>query len=153
NVKLRLTKHRGLEDSAWIIRHFCTMGHSVPDSMWKVTGLGIATSPEGENKGHYPILDNFIEICEDSMLIHHGEMMAIILHKFVSSTEASEYVRMLRDLFQYSGTILHSYFREFRMALFGHKFCRGDLIVNRSIPFHNPDGCSFTKPFFFPHDI
>ncbi|CAN5972234.1 unnamed protein product [Sphagnum jensenii] len=98
----------------------------------KVIGLGIATSPKGENKGHYPILDDFIEICEDSMLIHHGEMMAIILHEFVPSTKALEHVRTLGDLFRYDGTILHSCSRESRMALFRHKFCRGDLIVDRS---------------------
>jgi hypothetical protein len=107
-------------------------------------------SHEGENKGHYPILDDFIEICEDSMLIHHGEMMAIILHEFVSSTEASEHVRTLGDLFRYGGTILRFCFRESRMALFGHRFCQGDLTVDMSIPLHGPDGCSFTKPFFFP---
>jgi len=149
NVKLCLTKHWGLEDNAWIIRHFRVVGHSVLDSIQKVIGLEIATSPEGENKGHYPILDNFIKICEDSMLIHHWEMMAIILHEIVPSTEASEHVRTLGDLFRYDGTILRSCFRESRMALFEHKFCRGDLIVNKSIPFHSPDGCSFTKPFFF----
>jgi hypothetical protein len=149
NVKLHLTKHWGLEDNAWIIRHFRATGHSVPDSVRKVIGLGIATSLEGENKGHYPILDDFIEICENSMLIHHGEMMAIILHKFVSSTKALEHVRMLGDFFWYGGTILHFCSRESRMVLFGHMFCRGDLTVDKSIPFHSPDGCSFTKPFFF----
>jgi len=120
--------------------------------VWKVIGFGIATSHEGENKGHYPILDDFIEIYEHSMLIHHGEMMAIILHEFVSSTETSEHVRALGNFFRYGGTILRFCSRESRMVLFGHKFCRGDLIVDKSIPFHSPDGCSFTKPFFFFHD-
>ncbi|CAK9195908.1 unnamed protein product [Sphagnum troendelagicum] len=89
----------------------------------------MATSPEGENKGRYPILDDFIEICEDSMLIHQGEMMAIILHQFVPSTETSEHVQTLGNFFRYGDTILRSCSRESRMALFGHKFCRGDLTV------------------------
>jgi hypothetical protein len=39
------------------------------------------------------------------------------------------------------------------MSLFGHMFCWGDLTINRLVPFHSRDGCSFIKPFFFPHDI
>jgi hypothetical protein len=89
----------------------------------------IATSSAEENKGHYPNLDDFQEIYEDSMLIHNGEMMAIILHAFVPSTEASKHVQMLGDLFRYGGTC----FLESRMALFGHRFCRGDLAVDRSV--------------------
>jgi len=80
-------------------------------------------------------------------------MIAIILHKFVSSTKTSEHVQTLGDFFQYGGTILCSCSRESRMALFGHMFYRGDLTVDRSVPFHSPNGCSFIKPFFFPHDI
>jgi len=41
--------------------------------MRKVIGLGMAMSLEGKNKGHYPILDDFIKICEDFMLIHRGK--------------------------------------------------------------------------------
>jgi hypothetical protein len=33
------------------------------------------------------ILDDFHEVLEDCMLIHHWEMLVIILNKFVSSTE------------------------------------------------------------------
>jgi hypothetical protein len=73
------------------------------------------------------------------MLIHHGEMVAILLHGFVVSTEASEHVQTLGYLFQYGGTISRSCSREFRMALFGHRFCRGDLTVDRSAPFHCPN--------------
>jgi hypothetical protein len=76
-------------------------------------------------------------------------MIAIILHEFVSSTKASEHVQTLGDFFRYGGTILRSCSRESRMALFGHMFCRGDLIVDRSVPFHSPNGCSFIKSFFF----
>lgn len=152
NTKLRLTKHWGLDDSAWIIRHFRATRHSVFNSVRKVIGLGIATSPEGQNKGQYLILDDFKEIHENSMLIHHGEMMAIILHEFVPSTEVSEHVRTLGNFFRYGNTILCSYSRESRMALFGHMFYRDNLTVDRSVPFHSPDGCLFTKPFFFPHD-
>ncbi|CAM6073244.1 unnamed protein product [Sphagnum tenellum] len=110
NVKLRLTKHWGLEDNAWIIRHFPAVGCNVFNSVRKVIGLEITMSHEGENKGHYPILDDFIEIYEDSMLIHHREMMAIILHKFALSTETSKHVRTLGEFFRYDGTILCSYF-------------------------------------------
>jgi hypothetical protein len=81
--------------------------------MHEVIGMGIATSSPEENKGHYPNLDNFQEIYEDSMLIHNGEMMAIILHAFVPSTEASEHVQTLGDLFRYDGTCS----LESRMAL------------------------------------
>jgi hypothetical protein len=83
----------------------------------------MATSHEGENKGHYLILDDFIEICEDSMLIHPGEMIAIILHEFVVSTEALGHVQTLGNLFRYGGTIIRSCSRESRMSLFGHMFC------------------------------
>ncbi len=55
NVKLRLTKNWGFEDNVWIFGHFRVTGHNVPDSVRKVIGLGMATSPEGENKGrHHP---------------------------------------------------------------------------------------------------
>jgi len=83
----------------------------------------------GGKQGMLSILDDFIEICEDFMLIHKGEMMAIILHQFVSSMKTSEHVQTLGDLFRYSGTILRSCFRESQMALFEHWFCWGDLIV------------------------
>jgi hypothetical protein len=99
NTKLNFTKHWGVDESASIIRHFRAVGHSVPDSVRKVIGLGIPTSSQEKNKGHYPNLNDFQEIYEDSMLIHNGEMMAIILHGFVSSIEASEHVRTLGFFF------------------------------------------------------
>ncbi len=92
NTKLSFTKHWGAEESASTIRHFRAAGHSVPNSVRKVIGMSIATSSTEENKGHYPNFDDFQEIYEDSMLIHNGEMMAIILHAFVPSTKASEHV-------------------------------------------------------------
>jgi hypothetical protein len=92
NTKLSFTKHWGAEESASIIQHFRAAGHSVLDSVRKVIGMGILTSSPEENKGHYPNLDDFQEIYEDSMLIHNGEMVTIILHAFVPSTEASEHV-------------------------------------------------------------
>jgi len=70
--------------------------------------MGIPTSSPEENKGHYPNLEDFQEICEDSMLIHNGEMVAIILHAFVPSIEASEHVQTLGDLFRYGDTMLHT---------------------------------------------
>jgi hypothetical protein len=70
----------------------------------EVIGIGIVTSSLEENKGHYPNLDDFQEIYKDSMLIHNREMMVIILHAFIPSTEASEHVQMLRDLCRYGGT-------------------------------------------------
>ncbi len=70
--------------------------------------MGIPTSSLEENKGHYPNLEDFQEICEDSMLIHNGEMVAIILHAFVPSIEASEHVQTLGDLFRYGGTMLRT---------------------------------------------
>jgi hypothetical protein len=95
--------------------------------------MGMATSSPEENKGHYPNLDDFQEIYRDSMLIHNGEMMAIILHAFVPSTEASEHVQTLGDLFRYGGTMLCTCSPESRMALFGHMFCYGDLTVDKSV--------------------
>jgi hypothetical protein len=95
--------------------------------------MGIPTSSPNENKGHYPNLKDFQEICEDSMLIHNGEMVAIILHAFVSSIEASEHVQTLGDFFRYGGTMLHTCSPESRMAFFGHRFCRGDLTLDRSV--------------------
>jgi hypothetical protein len=147
NTKLRFTKHWGAQESACIIRHFRAAGHNVPDSMCKVIGMGIPTSSLEENKGHYPNLEDFQEICEDSMLIHNGEMVAIILHAFVPSTEAAEHVQTLGDLFRYGGTMLRTYSPESRMALFGHRFCRGDLIMDRSV-LCNQDGCGFRNSFF-----
>ncbi|CAK9255200.1 unnamed protein product [Sphagnum jensenii] len=132
NTKLSFTKHWGVDKSASIIRHFCAVGHSVPDSVRKVIGLGIPTSSQEKNKGHYLNLDDFQEVYEDSMLIHHGEMMALILHGFVPSSEAPEHVRMLGDLFQYGGTMLRTCSPESRMALFGHRFCCGDLTMDMS---------------------
>jgi hypothetical protein len=123
----------------------------MPDSLRKVIGLGIATSHERQKKGNYSILDEFQEIHEDSMLIHHGEMIAIILHELVLPTEVLEHVRTLGDLFRYNGTIFRSSSQEFRMALFKHKFCHGNRIVEKLVPFPDPDfvhGCSFRKPFF-----
>jgi hypothetical protein len=113
--------------------------------------MGIPTSSPEENKGHYLNLEDFQEICEDSMLIHNGEMVAIILHAFVPSIEASEHVQTLGDLFRYGGTMLHTCSPESQMALFGHKFCRGDLTMDRSV-LCNQDGCSlkiFCFTFFF----
>jgi hypothetical protein len=43
----------------------------------------------GQNKGRYPILDDFKEIHEDSILIHREEMMVIIFHEFLKPTKAS----------------------------------------------------------------
>jgi len=109
--------------------------------------MGILTSSPEENKGHYPNLKDFQEICEDSMLIHNGEMVAIILHAFVPSIEALEHVQTLGDFFRYGGTMLCTCSPESQMALFGHKFCRGDLTVDRSV-FCNQDGCSFRNFYF-----
>jgi hypothetical protein len=132
-TKLSFTKHWGTKESVSIIRQFRVAGHSVPDSVRKVIGMSIPTSSPEENKGHYPNLEDFQEICENSMSIHNGEMMAIILHAFVPSIEASEHVQTLGDLFRYSGTMLRTCSSESRMALFGHKFCRGDFTVDRSV--------------------
>jgi hypothetical protein len=110
----------------------------------KVIGLGHATSHEGQNKGRYPNLHHFKEIREDCMLIHHGEMVAILLHGFIALIETLEHVDTLRDLFQYGGTISRSCSQKSKMALFGNRFCPGDLIVDRSAPFHRPNsayGC------------
>jgi hypothetical protein len=74
-------------------------------------------------------------------------MMAIILHAFVSLTEASEHVQTLGDLFWYGGTMLRTCSSESRMALFGHRFYRGNVTVNRSI-LCNQDGCSFRNYYF-----
>jgi hypothetical protein len=101
NIKLHSTKYWGLGESAWIIRHFCNEGHSVPDSVRQVIGLGHATSHEGQNKGTYPNLCDFRELREDCMLIHHGEMVAILLHGFIPSTKASEHLQTLGYLFRY----------------------------------------------------
>jgi hypothetical protein len=109
--------------------------------------MGIPTSSPEENKGHYPNLEDFQEICEDSMLIHNGEMVAIILHAFVPSIEASEHVQTLGDLFRYGGTMLRTCSPESQMALFGHRFCRGDLTMDRSV-LSNQDGCSFINFYF-----
>jgi hypothetical protein len=109
--------------------------------------MGIPASSPEENKGHYSNLEDFQEICEDSMLIHNGEMVAIILHAFVPSIEASKHVQTLGDLFRYGGTMLRTCSPESQMALFGHRFCRGDLTVDRSV-LYNQDGCSFRKILF-----
>ncbi len=69
------------------------------------------------------------------MLIHHGEMVAIILHKFVAMTEVSKHVQTLGSFFQHNGI----YFWEIRMSLFGHKVYRKDFIVDRLIPLNNPN--------------
>jgi len=87
------------------------------------------------------------------MLIHNGEMVAIILHAFVSLIEASKHVQTLGDLFRYGGTMFHTCSLESQMALFGHRFCRGNLTVDRSV-LCNQDGCSFRNFYFilfFPH--
>jgi hypothetical protein len=42
NTKLSFTKHWGAEESASIIRHFRAAGHSVPDLVREVIGMGIA---------------------------------------------------------------------------------------------------------------
>jgi hypothetical protein len=62
-------------------------------------------SHKGQNKGRFPNLHDLKKIREDCMLIHHGEMVAILLHGFVASTKASEHVETLGDLFRYGGTI------------------------------------------------
>jgi hypothetical protein len=49
-------------------------------------------SHQGQNKENYIIFNDFHEVLEDSMLIQHGEMVTIILHKFVAMTEASKHV-------------------------------------------------------------
>lgn len=152
NTELGSTKHWGLDNNSWIIRHFRAGGHSIPEFVRKVIGLGIPTSSKAQNKGIYPLLDGFREIRKDSMLIHNGDMIAIILHGFVPPGEVSEHVRTLGDLFRYGGTIVRSCFRESKMVLFGHRFCRGDLTVDRWVPFPGPNfafGCSLTKPPFF----
>ncbi len=154
NIKLHFTKYWGFDESAWIIRHFRNEGHSVPDFVQQVIGLGHATSHEGQNKETYPNLHDFRELHEDCMLIHHGKMVAILLHGFVASTEASEHVQTLGYLFRYGGTISESCSRESRMALFGHKFCHGDFTVDRSAPFHCPNsayGC-YNLNNLFSHD-
>ncbi len=135
NTESGSTKHWGLDESSWIIGHFCAGGHSIPESVRKVIGVGIQTSSKAQNKGIYPLLDDFREIHEDSMLIHKGDMIAVILHGFVPPAEASEHVRTLGDLFRYGGTIVRSCSRESKMVLFGHMFCRGDLTVDRWVPF------------------
>jgi hypothetical protein len=88
----------------------------------KVIGLGHATPHEGRNKGRYPNLHDLKKIREDCMLIHHGEMVAILLLGFIASTETSEHVDTLGDLFRYGGTISRSCSRESRMVLFGTNF-------------------------------
>jgi hypothetical protein len=118
---------------------FCSEGHSVPGSVRPVIGLGHTISNEGQNKGTYPNLRDFKELSEDCMLIYHGEMVAILLHGFVPSTEASEHLQTLGYLFRHGGTISRSCSREFRMAMFGHRFCRFDLTMDRSAPFHCPN--------------
>jgi hypothetical protein len=152
--KLHSTKYWGLRESAWIIRHFRNEGHSVPDSVCQVIRLGHATSHEGQNKGTYPNLRDFRELREDCMLIHHGEMVAILLHRFVPSTKASEHLQTLGYLFRYGGTISRSCSRESRMALFGHKFCRFNLTVDRSAPFHCPNSvyACYNLNNLFSHD-
>jgi len=67
--------------------------------MQKKIGIGIVMSHQGQNKENYPIFNDFHEILEDSMLIHHGEMVAIILHKFVVMMKASKHVQTLGGLF------------------------------------------------------
>jgi hypothetical protein len=97
---------------------------------------------------------DFRELCEDCMLIHHGEMVAILLHGFVPSTKALEHLQTLGYLFRYGSTISRSCFRESRMALFGHKFCRFDITVDRSAPFHCPNSvyACYNLNNFFSHD-
>ncbi len=154
NVKLHFTKYWSLSESAWIIWHFRNEGHNGPDSMRQVIGLGHVTSHKGQNKGMYHNLHDFRELREDYMLIHHGEMVAILLHRFIPLTEASEHVQTLGYLFQYGGTISRSYSRESRMTLFGHRFCHGDLTMDRSTPFHYPNsayGC-YNLNNLFSHD-
>ncbi len=73
NTKLNFTKHWGADESASIIWYFRAVGHNVLDFVWKVIGLGISISSQEENKGHYSNLDDFQEVYEDSMLIHHGK--------------------------------------------------------------------------------
>jgi hypothetical protein len=154
NIKLHSTKYWGLGESAWIIRHFRNEGRSVPDSMRQVIGLGHATSHEGQNKETYPNLRDFRELREDCMLIHHGEMVAILLHGFVPLTKALEHLQTLEYLFRYGGIISWSCSQESRMALFGHRFCRSDLTVDRSSPFHCPNSvyAYYNLNNLFSHD-
>jgi hypothetical protein len=77
------------------------------------------------------------------MLIHKGDMIAVILHGFVPPGEASEHVQTLGDLFRYGGTIVRSCSRESKMVLFGHRFCRGDLTVDRWVPFPSQKNFTF----------
>jgi hypothetical protein len=81
-----------MDDSAWIIQHFCGKGHNVHDSMQKEIRIRLVMSHQGQNKENYIIFNDFHEVLEDSMLIQHGEMVTIILHKFVAMTEASKHV-------------------------------------------------------------
>jgi len=67
--------------------------------MQKVMGLGQPTSQERQNKESYPILDDFHDILEDSMLIYHGEMVVIVLHEFVATMKALEHIQTLGLLF------------------------------------------------------
>lgn len=95
------TKHWGLNNIAWIIRHFCVKGHNVPNSMQKVIGLKLATSHEGQNKGHYPILTRFTKIpCWFTMrrwwpsfytiLFHHKKCHIMFKHWEVCSNTATK---------------------------------------------------------------
>jgi hypothetical protein len=143
NTESGSTKHWGLDESSWIIGHFRAGGHSIPEFVRKVIGLGISTSSKAQNKGIYPLLDGFREIHEDSMLIHKGDMIAVILHGFVPPGEVSEHIRTLGDLSRYGGTIVRSCSRESKMVLFGHRFCRGDLTMDRWVPFPSQKNFTF----------
>jgi hypothetical protein len=59
NTKFSSTKHWGLDDNSCIIRHFRARGHNIPESVHKVIGLRILTSSKAQNKGIYPLLDDF----------------------------------------------------------------------------------------------
>ncbi len=154
NIKLHSTKYWGPRESAWIIRHFRNEGHSVPDSVRQVIGIGRTISDVGQNKGTYSNLHDFKELSEDCMLIYHGEMVAILLHGFVPSTKASEHLQTLGYLFRHGDTISRSCSQESRMVLFGHRFCRFDLTMNRSAPFHCPNSvyACYNSNNLFSHD-
>ncbi len=147
NTKLSFIKHWGTEESAFIIRHFRTAEHSVPDLVHKVISMGISTSSPEENKGHYLNFDNFQEIYEDFMLIHNGEMMAIIFACicFVnwnfgarSDVRRSLSVRRHRAPHLFSGV---------SNDVVWAQIYRGDLTVDMSV-LYNQDECSFRNFYY-----
>jgi hypothetical protein len=89
------------------------------------------------------------------MLIHHEEMVAIVLHEFVPSMEMSEHVWTLGDLLAHCVSIrwhhLTVLFSKVYNGVVWHRCYCGDFIMDRLAPFHDPNlvyGCSFKKLFF-----